>query len=146
MKLTGYEKTSIILAFIFAAIIIVYQSMNYVPNDSAVIMLDSIPASAAAAASSGIVSTSASARSSSKLSSKIQSSLKSDGEAVQIINVNTATKEQLMTIKGIGEVKAQSIIDDRALNGPFKTVDDLLRVKGIGETTLAKIKPYITVD
>ncbi|MBC2293023.1 hypothetical protein HCC36_07230 [Listeria booriae] len=52
------------------------------------------------------------------------------------IELNTATKEQLETITGIGDVLSQRIIDNR----PYKTLDDLLKVKGIGEKTLQKIK------
>jgi competence protein ComEA len=58
------------------------------------------------------------------------------------INVNTATLEQLDSLLGIGPVKARAIIDGR----PYKKVDDLINVKGIGEKTLAEIRPFVTVD
>ncbi len=61
------------------------------------------------------------------------------------ININTATKAELTSIKGIGESKADAIIDYRAKSGPFKSVTDLLNVNGIGEALLAKIKEFITV-
>ena len=64
-----------------------------------------------------------------------------DGERV---DVNTAGLEELMTLKGIGEVKAQAIIGDREINGPFVYPEDLTRVKGIGEGTLANILDQIT--
>ena len=62
-----------------------------------------------------------------------------------LVNINTATAEQLMTLKGIGEVKSQAIIDYRNKNGAFRNIDQLLFVKGIGEKTLDKIRDHITV-
>lgn len=61
------------------------------------------------------------------------------------ININTATIEQLMTIKGIGESKAQAIIKYREANGLFKNINEITNVSGIGKSIYEKIKDQITV-
>lgn len=62
----------------------------------------------------------------------------------KLININTASKEELQTISGIGETKANSIIKYREENGNFKTIEDLKNVDGIGDTLYETIKIYIT--
>ena len=61
------------------------------------------------------------------------------------VSINNASLEELMTLPGIGESKAKDIIDYRETNGPFNTIEDLLKIKGIGESILAKIKENITL-
>jgi len=61
-----------------------------------------------------------------------------------LININTATKEELQTIDGIGEAKAKNIITYREKNGSFKTIEDIKNVEGIGDTLYETIKIYIT--
>jgi competence protein ComEA len=62
-----------------------------------------------------------------------------------MVNINTASKDELKELTGIGEVKAERIIEYRKKNGDFKTVDDLTEVDGIAEGTLEKIRDEITV-
>lgn len=62
-----------------------------------------------------------------------------------LISINTATKEQLMSLSGIGESKANAIISYRDKNGKFKTIEDIMNVSGIGESAFEKIKNQITV-
>lgn len=61
------------------------------------------------------------------------------------VNINIASAAELETLKGIGPSKAQAIIDYRTEHGDFKSINDLLKVSGIGEKTLANIKDYICV-
>ncbi len=60
-------------------------------------------------------------------------------------NINTAKIDELCKLKGIGKSTAQKIIDYRTENGAFKSVEDLLYIKGIGEKTLAEFKDSICV-
>ncbi len=62
-----------------------------------------------------------------------------------LININTASKEELLALPGIGEAKALSIISYRSSNGAFKTIEDIKNVSGIGDTIYEKIKELITV-
>ncbi len=61
------------------------------------------------------------------------------------ININTATSEELQTLSGIGESKAQAIIYYRNTNGPFNSIEEIVNVSGISENLFAKIKEDITV-
>ncbi|MGV8050542.1 MAG: helix-hairpin-helix domain-containing protein [Anaerolineaceae bacterium] len=62
-----------------------------------------------------------------------------------LVNINTATLEQLISLPGIGSTKASAIITYRADHGPFTQIDELLNVSGIGPVTLENIKPLITL-
>ena len=67
------------------------------------------------------------------------------GTATGLVNINMASADQLESLPGIGAATAQKIVADRAANGPFKTVDDLMRVSGIGEKKLASLTGLICV-
>ncbi len=67
-------------------------------------------------------------------------------EANVKVNINTATAEELSTLEGIGEMKAESIIEYRNNHGHFTKVEDLKNVKGIGDKIFEKIKDQITVE
>lgn len=62
-----------------------------------------------------------------------------------VININTASKEQLMKISGVGKTKAEAIIAHREKNGDFKKKEDITKVRGIGKSTFEKIKDKIEV-
>ena len=67
------------------------------------------------------------------------------GMALAAVNINSGTKEMLEALDGIGPVKAQAIIDYRKKNGPFKRLDELKNVDGIGEATFEKIRRDIAL-
>ena len=62
-----------------------------------------------------------------------------------VVDLNTATLEQLETVKGIGPVKAKAIVDYRAKNGPFKAVDDLQKVEGFGKKSVDKMRAELAI-
>ena len=72
----------------------------------------------------------------------VQKPAPSDGSR---ININTATSQELQTLRGIGPALAQRIVEYRQTSGGFSTVNDLTNVKGIGPKTLEKIRDSITV-
>ena len=61
------------------------------------------------------------------------------------INLNQATKEELMTLSGVGEKKAEKIIEYREENGSFKTIEDLKNVNGFGEKSFESLEKYISI-
>lgn len=74
-----------------------------------------------------------------------ESPTETTGDRYGLINLNTASVQRLMELSGIGEVKANAIVRYREENGGFKSIDEILNVKGIGEKTFEKIRSQITV-
>lgn len=72
-------------------------------------------------------------------------SLASSSSAGELVNINTADKNALLTLNGIGDKKADQIISYREEQGGFKTIDDLKQVQGIGDKIFAGLKDSITV-
>ena len=68
------------------------------------------------------------------------------GGAFAAVNINTATKAELESLNGIGPVKAQAIIDYRTKNGPFKSLEDVDKVPGVGAGIMAKIKNEVSLS
>jgi len=66
--------------------------------------------------------------------------------ASQKININKASVAELVTLKGVGEKTANSIIEYRQNHGEFKAIEELIEVKGVGEKTFAKLADQITVE
>jgi comEA protein len=61
------------------------------------------------------------------------------------VNINTANSAELQEVPGIGPATAEKILKMRKVHGPFKSVEELLAIKGIGKKKLAKWRPYLTV-
>lgn len=105
----------------------------------------SYPASASSSQPSNFDSISVSSSPSSTSSPSDPSSGISDTpSAAHLVDINRADATQLDTLPGIGPALSQRIIEYRQQNGRFETVEELVNVKGIGEKTLEKLKPYIT--
>lgn len=73
------------------------------------------------------------------------SEIKADKAMPKIVNINSADKDQLVALPGIGPKTAEAIVAYRKDNGNFKSVEELTKVKGVGDKTLEKIRPYLQV-
>ena len=63
-----------------------------------------------------------------------------------LVDINLATTRELESLPQVGPALAKRIVDFREIHGAFKSVDDLLKVQGIGEKTLAKLRDWVTVS
>ena len=66
--------------------------------------------------------------------------------AMAAVNINTATVEELDAVKTITPAKAKAIVEYRTQNGPFKSIDELKKVKGFGDKSIAKVASELSVD
>jgi competence protein ComEA len=69
----------------------------------------------------------------------------SAAERPEAVDLNKADLQQLQSLPGVGSAIAQRILDFREANGPFERVEDLLKVRGIGEKSFEKLRPYLRV-
>ena len=74
--------------------------------------------------------------------SALQSMAFAEGGNGPIVNINTATAEELQALPGVGEARAHAIVEMRESRGGFASIDDLLAVKGIGRTGLERLRPH----
>lgn len=68
------------------------------------------------------------------------------GPKAGVVNINTADADQLQLLPKVGPALAGRIIDYRTANGPFKRVEEIVAVKGIGDSSLEKLEPYLTTN
>ena len=71
---------------------------------------------------------------------------KGEGLKEKSININTASKEQLILLPGVGDSTSDKIITYRKEYGGFKKIEDIMKIKGIGTKKFEKLKPYITIE
>ena len=76
---------------------------------------------------------------------KISDNINQENEKNQKVNINKASKDELMTLSKIGESKALAIIEYREKNGNFKSIEDIKNVSGIGDKLFEEIKEFITI-
>ena len=68
------------------------------------------------------------------------------GQPAGVVNINTADADELMLLPRVGPALAGRIIEFREVNGPFATVEEILAVKGIGESSFEKLEPYLVTS
>jgi competence protein ComEA len=71
--------------------------------------------------------------------------IKADKAMPRNVNINSADKDQLVALPGVGPKTAEAIVAYRKENGNFKSIEELTKVKGVGDKTLEKIRPYLQV-
>ena len=67
-------------------------------------------------------------------------------EPAGVVNINTASSEELQMLPRVGPALAERIIAFREANGPYRTIDEIVAVKGIGESSFARLEPYIVTS
>ena len=69
-----------------------------------------------------------------------------DADATGVVNVNTASADELQLLPRVGPALAGRILEFREANGPFAAIDELVAVRGIGATSLEKLRPFVAVS
>jgi competence protein ComEA len=104
-------------------------------------------ASVLAAVLCGLASTAAAAPGNPGAAPKAQASAAGETAAASgVVNVNTATEEELLRLPGVGPSRAKAILELRARSKRFEKLEDLMRVKGIGRATFRNLRPMLTLD
>ncbi|MBO6793610.1 MAG: helix-hairpin-helix domain-containing protein [Balneolaceae bacterium] len=140
-KRERYSITLLLLLFVILALFNVFRKEKYVPEpeNHAQILADFEQRSALIQREKLLEDQKYAGISSEEPMQKEENSV----AMTEPISINTATLSQLTDLPGIGNTYAQRIIEYRETNGDFTSVDELVNVKGIGERTLEKIKPFI---
>lgn len=68
------------------------------------------------------------------------------GAGVGVVNINTADADQLQLLPRVGPALAGRILDYREANGPFRTIDEIVAVKGIGDSSFERLEPYLVTS
>lgn len=137
-----HRKTEVVLVGLTAVFIAFLAGYFLGRNNSGEFVIETQTAQTVQAAVQETQAASAAARSG---DSAETAPSETEAAATEKININTATEEELMTLPGIGEVRARAIIAYRTQIGAFVSVEQLTDVDGIGEKTLEKIRDRITV-
>lgn len=132
MKLTKTEKYAMVLALLFVALAIGVRMGARQAHDSFTITTQNQAVHISATETTPELATETTPEKTQKTSGTV--------------NINTAEKEELMTLEGIGEKLAERIIDYRQENGNFDSIEDITRVYGIGSGIFEKISGQITVS
>ena len=67
-------------------------------------------------------------------------------ETVGVVNVNTASQEELQLLPGVGPVRARAILAERKKRGGFKRIEELAQVKGLGDSMLSRLRPHVVLS
>ena len=139
-KLNNSPEMIIVAAGLIFASVIMLASLFYTPPASTATVIYSGKSVADNTESQSYSESQTAAKSNNQESGSSSAQAKT-----QTVNINTADVQTLCTLSGIGEAKAQKIIDYRNSNGSFKSADEIMNVSGIGEKTYENIKDSITV-
>ena len=114
---------------------------------SAIIIIGTALAAGSPAASAETQKTTPAAQAAGQKPARVRAAraVKARATASTPVHLNLATVAQFQTLPGVGAGTAQRILDYRQKNGPFKKVEELMNVKGIGEKSFLKLKPLVTL-